>query len=64
MMKKVEKKVHRVKLTTYELRVAINALNEHRKKLREQGVDVADLESYMRIGNMRYIFARNTDENV
>ena len=45
MMKKVEKKVHRVKLTTYELRVAINALNEHRKKLREQGVDVADLNN-------------------
>ena len=43
MMKKVEKKIHRVKLTTYELRVAINALNEHRKKLREQGEDVADL---------------------
>lgn len=45
MMKKVEKTVHRVKLTTYELRVAINALNEHRKKLREQGEDVADLNN-------------------
>ena len=45
MMKKVEKKVHRVKLTTYELRVAINALNEHRKKLREQDEDVADLNN-------------------
>ena len=45
MMKKVEKKVHRVKLTTYELRVAINALNEHRKKLRDQGEDVADLNN-------------------
>ena len=45
MMKKVEKKVHRVKLTSYELRVAINALNEHRKKLREQGVNVADLNN-------------------
>ena len=45
MMKKVEKKVHRVKLTTYELRVAINALNEHRKKLREQGENVADLNN-------------------
>ena len=45
MMKKVEKKVHRVKLTSYELRVAINALNEHRKKPREQGADVADLNN-------------------
>ena len=45
MMKKVEKKVHRVKLTSYELRVAINALNEHRKKLKEQGEDVADLNN-------------------
>lgn len=45
MMKKVEKKVHRVKLTTYELRVAINALNEQRKKQREQGEDVADLNN-------------------
>ena len=45
MMKKVEKKVHRVKLTSYELRVAINALNEHRKKLREQGENVADLNN-------------------
>ena len=45
MMKKVEKKVHRVKLTTYELRVAINALNENRKKLREQGENVADLNN-------------------
>lgn len=45
MMKKVEKKVHRVKLTSYELRVAINALNEQRKKQREQGEDVADLNN-------------------
>ena len=45
MMKKVEKKVHRVKLTSYELRVAINALNEHRKKLKEQGEDVAELNN-------------------
>ena len=45
MMKKVEKKVHRVKLTTYELRVAINALNEQRKKQREKGEDVADLNN-------------------
>ena len=45
MMEKVEKKVHRVKLTSYELRVAINALNEHRKKLKEQGEDVADLNN-------------------
>lgn len=45
MMKKVEKQVHRVKLTTYELRVAINALNEHRKKQKEQGEDVADLNN-------------------
>lgn len=45
MMENVEKKVHRVKLTSYELRVAINALNEHRKKLREQGVNVADLNN-------------------
>ena len=45
MMENVEKKVHRVKLTSYELRVAINALNEHRKKLKEQGEDVADLNN-------------------
>ena len=49
MMKKVEKKVHRVKLTSYELRVAINALNEQRKKQREQGEDVADLNNLILI---------------
>ena len=44
MMKKVEKTVHRVKLTDYELRIGINALNEQRKKQRAKGEDASDLD--------------------
>ena len=45
MMKKVEKTVHRVKLTDYELRVGINALNEQRKKQRAKGEDASNLDN-------------------
>lgn len=43
MTEKVERKIHRIKVSEFELRVAINALNEQRLKMKERGEDTTDL---------------------